>query len=187
MPSSVKFLGRRDEEWIYIPMGMNCIWGFVFGGKSQFQMRNKQAMKGSKRCDKYSDIIGGSSRKSNNCRQSARESTSRAKQPCQQSQQALKNLPCISSDRSVSNRRLLGRSQRRRLVGVQFEEGLQYRINDNDESKVSNICMMIFDHFLGLQASMLLQSLVPEFLTHLAPQLFNFKLTDAFEAGYLEN
>ena len=167
-------------------MGMNCIWGFVFGGKSQFQMRNKQAMKGTKRCDKYSDIIGGSSRKSNNCRQSARESTSRAKQPCQQSQQALKNLPCISSDRSVSNRRLLGRSQRRRLVGVQFEEGLQYRINDNDESKVSNICMMIFDQFLG-PTSMLLQSLVCEFLTHLTPQIFNFKLADAFGAGYLEN
>ena len=85
VPSGVKFLGRRDEEWIYIPMGMNCIWGFVFGGKSQFQMRNKQAMKGTNKCDKYSDIIGGSSRKSNNCRQSARESTSRAKLPCQQS------------------------------------------------------------------------------------------------------
>ena len=70
---------------------------------------------------------------------------------------------------------------------MQFEEGLQYRINDNDESKVSNICMMIFDHFLGLQASMLLQSLVPEFLTSLTPQIFNFKLSDAFGAGYLEN
>ena len=44
VPSSVKFLGHRDEEWIYIPMGINCIWGFDFGGKSQFQMRNKQAL-----------------------------------------------------------------------------------------------------------------------------------------------
>ena len=40
VPSSVKFLGHRDEEWIYIPMGMNCIWGFRLRG--QMSISNAQ-------------------------------------------------------------------------------------------------------------------------------------------------